>query len=426
MRLFWRFSLGLLVVLLWPGSAPAAIHSVKLTHPGGRLYAPADSTMSFSASVTPASGRRTSLQLWVDPGRPSRTRVCGVTVTVTTTKPITRTCRIDFARFGVGFHTARVLAVEVSSGARVWSNPVLWRKLPANPQLAPPWRGVFYYPWYPEAWGVGTHFTPKLGRYASSNTAVIDRHLDMLRYGRFEVGISSWWSRQHRTNTNLQLLLDRALAKNLNGFRWTIYYECEGNNSTNSPACGRTKDPSVSQLAKDLIYLWARYGHHPKFMRIGHRMVVFVYNADDGPSGDDPGDPCEVLRRWKDAQKQAAIKVHLVMKVFSGYRTCPHQPDGWHQYGPSTGVQTHKDANDNPISHAISPGFWHARDAVPELRRNLYAWVLRVRGMNASPALWKLVTTFNEWGEGTAVEPAREWSSPTGFGHYLDVLHSPR
>ena len=36
----------------------------------------------------------------------------------------------------------------------------------------------------------------------------------------------------------------------------------------------------------------------------------------------------------------------------------------------------------------------------------------------------QLVTTFNEWGEGTAVEPAAEWSSPSGFGTYLDVLHA--
>jgi PKD domain-containing protein/calcineurin-like phosphoesterase family protein len=32
-------------------------------------------------------------------------------------------------------------------------------------------------------------------------------------------------------------------------------------------------------------------------------------------------------------------------------------------------------------------------------------------------------TTFNEWGEGTAVEGATEWSSSSGFGSYLDALH---
>jgi hypothetical protein len=44
--------------------------------------------------------------------------------------------------------------------------------------------------------------------------------------------------------------------------------------------------------------------------------------------------------------------------------------------------------------------------------------------MVASGEPWQLVTTFNEWGEGTAVEAAEEWSSPSGYGQYLDALHS--
>jgi hypothetical protein len=42
--------------------------------------------------------------------------------------------------------------------------------------------------------------------------------------------------------------------------------------------------------------------------------------------------------------------------------------------------------------------------------------------MVASNAPWQLVTTFNEWGEGSAVEPASEWASPSGAGIYLDEL----
>ena len=43
--------------------------------------------------------------------------------------------------------------------------------------------------------------------------------------------------------------------------------------------------------------------------------------------------------------------------------------------------------------------------------------------MVASGAEWQLVETFNEWPEGTAVESAREWGSPSGFGTYLDAMH---
>jgi hypothetical protein len=44
--------------------------------------------------------------------------------------------------------------------------------------------------------------------------------------------------------------------------------------------------------------------------------------------------------------------------------------------------------------------------------------------MVASRARFQLVTTFNEWGEGTAVESARQWQSGSGFGSYLDTLHA--
>ena len=43
--------------------------------------------------------------------------------------------------------------------------------------------------------------------------------------------------------------------------------------------------------------------------------------------------------------------------------------------------------------------------------------------MISSGAEFQLVTTFNEWGEGTAVEPAPEWASSSGNGNFLDVLH---
>jgi hypothetical protein len=60
--------------------------------------------------------------------------------------------------------------------------------------------------------------------------------------------------------------------------------------------------------------------------------------------------------------------------------------------------------------YSISPGFWRADEASPRLVRDLVAFKTAIRHMVASNAPWQLVTTFNEWGEGTAVESASEWS----------------
>ena len=108
----------------------------------------------------------------------------------------------------------------------------------------------------------------------------------------------------------------------------------------------------------------------------------------------------------------------MVLKVFAGYRTCATQPQNWHQYAPEVAAD-----HQAGYSYSISPGFWQKGQAV-RLGRDLARWEQNVRDMVASRAPWQVVTTFNEWGEGTAVESAVEWESPSGYGAYLDALHN--
>jgi len=44
--------------------------------------------------------------------------------------------------------------------------------------------------------------------------------------------------------------------------------------------------------------------------------------------------------------------------------------------------------------------------------------------MVTSGQSWQLITSFNEWGEGTSVEGATQWATPSGQGAYLDALHA--
>lgn len=69
------------------------------------------------------------------------------------------------------------------------------------------------------------------------------------------------------------------------------------------------------------------------------------------------------------------------------------------------------------FSFSISPGFWRPDEATARLVRDLSRWRTNVADMIASHEPWQLVTTFNEWGEGTSVEPATEWGSA-----YLNAL----
>jgi hypothetical protein len=111
-------------------------------------------------------------------------------------------------------------------------------------------------------------------------------------------------------------------------------------------------------------------------------------------------DGCPMAARGIDANR--AYGFYLVLKVFSGYRTCPAQPDAWHQYAGAVPADSRV-----PDAYSISPGFWKPGEA-PRLLRDLSRWRMNIRDMVASGARWQLVISWNEWGEGTQVEGSVE------------------
>jgi hypothetical protein len=267
----------------------------------------------------------------------------------------------------------------------------------ADTQPSFPIRAAFYYPWFPEAWNQQgfnpfTNYNPSLGFYDASQ-AVSKQHIAAMQYGGIQAGIASWWGQGSRTDDHIPGLLQAAAGTN---FRWSIYYENESQG-----------DPSVAQLTNDLTYLRDKYGNDPSFLRINGKFVVFVYA--------DGADACGMADRWKQAN---TVGAYIVLKVFSGYRNCATQPDSWHQYSPAVAADSQKG-----FSYAIAPGFWKKGDAV-RLARDLNRWNQNIRDMIVSGAPWQLVTTFNEWGEGTSVESAKEWETGSGYGAYLDALHN--
>jgi len=260
-----------------------------------------------------------------------------------------------------------------------------------------PIRAAFYYPWFPETWGSSsnpfTNYRPSLGLYNSSDAATIASHIKAMQYGGIEAGIASWWGQGTKTDGRVSSLLRGADGTD---FRWSLYYEQEAQG-----------DPTVSQIQSDLQYINRNYGTDPSFLRVNGRPVVFVYA--------DGSDACGMASRWSQAN---TVNAYVVLKVFSGYKTCADQPAGWHQYGPASAS-----SDMSPYSYTISPGFWKKGDASPRLTRDPSRWSNQVAAMASSGAQFQLITTFNEWGEGTAVESASEWASPSGYGAYLDILH---
>jgi hypothetical protein len=267
-----------------------------------------------------------------------------------------------------------------------------------EPQPTMPIRAAFYYDWYPEAWRQGgkspfSHFAPSLGLYDSGDPSVLSAHVAAMQYAHLDGAIVSWWGRGTPSDRRLPALLAATPA----GFHWSVYYEQEGQG-----------DPSAASIRSDLLHLRATAASSAGYLRVGGRFVVFVYGS--GPEG------CGMVQRWKEAN---TVGAYVVLKVFPGYRSCPVQPDGWHQYGPAQAEDDHA-----PYAFTISPGFYLASESTERLPRDPAAWRSAVSDMVSSGARFQLVTTFNEWGEGTAVESSDQWRTDSGYGSYLDTLHA--
>jgi hypothetical protein len=267
---------------------------------------------------------------------------------------------------------------------------------PAAPaEIGWPVRAAFYYPWYPESEHWATRYTPSLGKYDSSNRRILATHVAQAQYAGLDAFIASYWGPETPTARRLPLLLDAAAQQ---GFHIAAYYEPE---SLPTP-------PPRALLSQDLDSLY-QLTAHPAWLRVVGRPVLFIYNI--GPEA-----RCSAVSRLLAANKG---RFYLNLKVFDGYRDCAEQPDSWHQYVPARGF-------DQQDSHSVtvSPGFFKFDELVPRLARDPARFQADLRRQVASRARWQLITSFNEWGEGTAVEPSRQWPSGSGYGTYLDAMRS--
>lgn len=352
---------------------------------------------------------------------------------------------------------------------------------PAEGNQASPQKGMFYYPWYPENWGSGANFpqshysfpgtTPVGGYY--STTAAIPRHVDDMVYAGMDFGITSWYRcgttggdvcgpdaggpgsvpRSVRDIRHEQLLNE--MEGDGRGLAGSIYYEFEG-----------FADPGLNQIRSDLRYLTQKYISDPVLNRRWLKYcvdantcypVIFVYAGGTGPEvlpcGNSQAGITGMVERWEEANRKTSrrtsisyeprVSFHIALKVFGDPDGAGPEPDwrgcqtalnlnpnlfSWHQYGPANAVQQHL-----PYSHVISPGFRHWQDTGtpgdthPHLARlSDSAWRTNITNMVNSGAKWQLVTTYNEWQEGTGVEPASGSVTGTTFSPttlYLDALH---
>jgi len=307
-------------------------------------------------------------------------------------KPAPHQKGFHYLATAIFFVVALLAFVVVSPAAPRTASSVGHAKF--QPEL--PIAAAFFYPWYPSHWASGgtfpiTNYTPELGFYSSIDESVIREQLSMAEQAHLEAFISSWWGTGEESDLALQHILS-VTEESDSRMRWAAYYEPEGYD-----------DPAASEIAQHLNYLAAVAFDSPAYLRVDDKPVLFVYDSGGGQ--------CSLVDRWLEAEQQSGVDVYLVLKVLQGYSSCESQPDSWHEYNPIAPAYDH-----SPHSVSISPGFWKF-GSQPLFLLDLEFFELAVQWMVETDASWQLITTWNEWIEGTTIEPSLEYG-----WDYIDVL----
>jgi len=293
---------------------------------------------------------------------------------------------------------------------------------------------AFYYTWYgrperggqwrywadvdPEKHSIGTstHY-PAKGAYDSHDPEIIDYHIGLAKKNGIDGFISTWWGQGDFHDEAFATLLDHAANK---GFEATIYWETVPGGKGGPSPRGRAK---IARAVNDLVYVLEKYGSHPAFLKLDGKPVIFVYGRVMEEVG---------LNEWPEILSAARERYGKdFLLIADGYREdYARLLDGVHTYNVAGWVAGKKPdelaslsrktfADDVALARSqgkvscltVIPGYDDTKIRKPGLdakRQNGETYrVLWEQAIAADPD-WVLITSWNEWHEGSEIEPSWE------------------
>ncbi|WP_207755423.1 ThuA domain-containing protein [Nonomuraea cypriaca] len=263
---------------------------------------------------------------------------------------------------------------------------------------------VFYYPWYGSpsvsgAWrhwqqggrtppaDIGADLYPKLGPYDSGDPAAIDQHMRWIRQSGTGVLVYSWWGRGGYEDNVARQVLDAAQREGIK-VAWHI-----------EPYANRT----AASVVSDIAYLNQTYGSHPAYYRHGNRPAFYVFESlkiTDWTALDQVNGANIILAQTTDTSKIAHFSGMYTYDAIAG-ATAP----GWQQ------AAAYAKQHDLIWAPSVGPGYIDDRavpgNTTPTLARDNGATYDRewTNAIGTAPT-WVSITSFNEWHEGSVIEPA--------------------
>jgi uncharacterized protein YraI len=268
----------------------------------------------------------------------------------------------------------------------------------------PPLVLAFYYAWYDQAtWNPKTLPDQPAGPYTSGDRATVERQVAQAQAAGIDALIQSWYGPQtagNQTEANFRTLLDVAGAR---GFHAAVDFETDG-----------PFFPDRAAVTEALRTLLATHAQHPAYLRYQGKPVVFFWR--EGRFG---VDEWAAIRAQVDPAHKSlwiAEGVDIAYQaVFDGHHlySVAWSPDV-KQTLADWGFRVRRYAAQNGVERlwvaTAMPGYDDTRtdrqDAFAVARRagDYYraTWAAAV----ASRPDWIVITSFNEWVEGTMIEPS--------------------
>jgi len=270
---------------------------------------------------------------------------------------------------------------------------------------------------------VGANFFPSLGAYSSRNTSVIEQHFAWLNQSNIGVVAISWYppgladENGPQSDGMVPILLNIAQKYNL---KICLHVE-------------PYKDRNPENFRENLKYVYDTYGKHPAYYKVrrGKRQLPLFYVYDSYQVT--PQQWSRIFSRKGDitVRDTELDGIFIALLVEMKHRSDVKRAnfDGFYTYFASNGftygsswkhwkgLADYAYKNSLMFVPSVGPGYvdtrvrpWNARNT-RDRRKGLYyetAW----RTALSTSAKFISITSFNEWHEGTQIEPAIPYSYP--------------
>ena len=283
---------------------------------------------------------------------------------------------------------------------------------------------AFFYAWYGTpagdgAWrhwnqrahlppdDIASSFYPQRGPYSSRDPGVLASQMSELVQARVGVIAVSWWGIGSWEDKTLDAIFTAATAR---GIKVAFHVE---------PYQGQT----AASVAGDIAYLLGRFGSSPALYRVARptagspstspRPVFYLFGSSKLPVPD----LTAVIRALRGTPNDSIVMVHSP-KASTAIKD---GADGVYTYdsmaSPDALATLVADCRtDNVIcSPSVSPGFDNSQAVSTGVlfqdRQNGARYDSMWQAVVGAHAQWVSVTSFNEWHEGTQIEPATDYAA---------------